>query len=146
MKKTKVWFLSTFLSIVLALSACALPAESTVQSSVSEDLSSDIQDREFAPQISESPFALSDICPYADQPYIVVNDNIPYFSEENLTTESFACYSDLDALGRCGVHFFVIDECFLHSSNKCRNNCIIYCYAVYFTSIVQSVHINFVYG
>lgn len=108
MKKTKVWFLSTVLSIVLALSACALPAESTVQSSVSEDLSSDIQDREFAPQISESPFALSDICPYADQPYIVVNDNIPYFSEENLTTESFACYSDLDALGRCGVAYACI--------------------------------------
>ncbi|MBE5928343.1 MAG: hypothetical protein E7267_03080 [Lachnospiraceae bacterium] len=40
-----------------------------------------------------------------DEPYIVVNDNIPYFSEKELelATDSYETYSELDGLGRCGV-------------------------------------------
>lgn len=37
----------------------------------------------------------------ASTPYVTVNDNVPYFSDEDLTTEAFEEYSDLDALGRC---------------------------------------------
>ena len=39
---------------------------------------------------------------YSGQPYTPVHDNIPWFSEEELTTQSFEQYSDLDNLGRCG--------------------------------------------
>lgn len=42
---------------------------------------------------------------YAGETYIVVNDNIPYFEEEEITTEAFEKYSDLDSLGRCGVAY-----------------------------------------
>lgn len=43
---------------------------------------------------------------YTDSPYIVVNDNVPYFSEEDLTrTDAFETYSELDSLGRCGVAY-----------------------------------------
>lgn len=38
-----------------------------------------------------------------DEPYIIVDDNIPGFTKEEITTESFEHYSDLDELGRCGV-------------------------------------------
>ena len=38
-----------------------------------------------------------------DDPYIVVNDNTPAFTEEEITTESFEQYSQLDELGRCGA-------------------------------------------
>ena len=37
-----------------------------------------------------------------DEPYTVVNDNIPTFTKDEITTESFEHYSDLDDLGRCG--------------------------------------------
>lgn len=43
--------------------------------------------------------------PYSDQPYAVVNDNVPYFSASDLTTEAFEVYSNLDDLGRCGVAY-----------------------------------------
>lgn len=56
-------------------------------------------------QLSESAFNISDIEPYSGQPYTVVNDNIPYFIEADLTTDSFEYYSDLDSLGRCGVAY-----------------------------------------
>lgn len=48
---------------------------------------------------------ISDIPEYSGEAYIAVNDNIPYFDEEYLTTEYFEYYSDLDSLGRCGEAF-----------------------------------------
>lgn len=42
-----------------------------------------------------------DIPAYSGQPYIVLNNNIPYFTEEDITTASFEQYGDLDKLGRC---------------------------------------------
>lgn len=39
---------------------------------------------------------------YSDSPYTTLNDNIPGFSEDDYTTESYEFYSELDRLGRCG--------------------------------------------
>ena len=44
---------------------------------------------------------LSELPAYSDSPYYVLNDNVPYFSEADFTTESFESYGDLDSLGRC---------------------------------------------
>ncbi len=43
-----------------------------------------------------------DIPAYAGDPYVVIDDNVPDFSEDDLTEESYEAYSDLDELGRCG--------------------------------------------
>lgn len=48
---------------------------------------------------------ISDIPEYSGEDYIAVNDNVPYFDEEDLTTEYFEYYSELDSLGRCGEAF-----------------------------------------
>lgn len=42
---------------------------------------------------------------YAGQPYAVIHDNLPFFTDEEKTVESFESYSELDALGRCGVAY-----------------------------------------
>ena len=47
--------------------------------------------------------SLSDIPAFSKDYYIVLNNNIPYFSTENLKANAYEYYSDLDALGRCGV-------------------------------------------
>lgn len=44
-----------------------------------------------------------DLPEYAGEPYVVINDNQPEFSKEELTDDSFETYSELDALGRCGA-------------------------------------------
>ena len=54
---------------------------------------------------SSGTFLLSDIPEYSGSPYVAVNGNVPYFSESDLTDVSFESYSDLDALGRCGVAY-----------------------------------------
>lgn len=40
---------------------------------------------------------------YAGEPYTVLNDNVPNFSKQDLVTDSYETYSELDSLGRCGV-------------------------------------------
>lgn len=48
---------------------------------------------------------LNDIPEYSENPYIELNENIPYFDETEYTTDAFEYYSELDELGRCGVAF-----------------------------------------
>lgn len=54
---------------------------------------------------SGSSLSLDDIPAYSGDPYVVLNDNQPDFDEDDLTTNSFEQYSDLDALNRCGVAY-----------------------------------------
>lgn len=48
---------------------------------------------------------ISEIPDYTHQKYVEINNNIPYFDEEDLSDESFERYSELDELGRCGVAY-----------------------------------------
>lgn len=57
---------------------------------------------------SNLPFDLSDIPSYSGNPYCEVNNNQPFFQADELTTESFKQFSELDSLGRCGVAFACI--------------------------------------
>lgn len=46
-----------------------------------------------------------------DEAYIKVNGNVPRFSEEEKkNAAAFESYSDLDALGRCGVAFACVGK------------------------------------
>lgn len=42
---------------------------------------------------------------YSGTPYVEVNSNVPYFTDEELTTTAFEMYSELDTLGRCGAAY-----------------------------------------
>ncbi|MCD7709139.1 MAG: DNA/RNA non-specific endonuclease, partial [Clostridiales bacterium] len=52
---------------------------------------------------TSSTFDLSTVPAYSGSPYAVVNGNVPYFTSSEITSKSFEAYSNLDALGRCGV-------------------------------------------
>ena len=53
---------------------------------------------------------MEDIADYNGNSYVIVNDNNPYFKEEEYTTDSFEKYSELDSLGRCGVAYANISK------------------------------------
>ena len=59
------------------------------------------------PTVTPEPvqITLADIPEYSGEPYVAINDNVPYFSDEDLTTASFEDYSQLDSLGRCGMAY-----------------------------------------
>lgn len=50
-----------------------------------------------------STFSISDVPKYSGSPYVVVHNNVPYFTDSDMTTTSYEYYSSLDSLGRCGV-------------------------------------------
>ena len=52
----------------------------------------------------------SDIPEYSGEMYILVNEDIPFFEERDLTTSSYVRYSSLDSLGRCGSNVMVVSS------------------------------------
>ena len=48
---------------------------------------------------------LVDVPEYTDEICVIINDNKPYFTEEDYTTNVFENYSELDYLGRCGIAY-----------------------------------------
>lgn len=55
--------------------------------------------------VNVSSYDLENVPPYNNEPYSIINNNIPNFTEEDLQRTSFENYSELDELGRCGVAF-----------------------------------------
>ena len=53
--------------------------------------------------ITAENITINTIPEYSGNPYIEINNNEPDFSEDEITTESYEYYSELDSLGRCGV-------------------------------------------
>ena len=82
MKRIQQISLSLFLLLCLLLSACgALPAG------------------------TPASFSLEDTPAFSGEPYVVLEDNQPGFTQEELTTQGFEEYSPLDLLGRCGTAY-----------------------------------------
>lgn len=63
-----------------------------------------------APAAPKKEFSLADIPAYSGSAFCVVNDNVPFFEEDELDGEAFEEYHPLDALGRCGTAFSRIGE------------------------------------
>lgn len=59
---------------------------------------------------SNESYDIENLPEYDGNSYVIVNDNIPYFKEEEYTTTSFEKYSELDLLGRCGVAYANISK------------------------------------
>ena len=73
--------------LISAGCSAAVPesAQSSQNSSVSESIS----------------YTLEDIPEYSGEPYTIISNNDPDFSESDLSAESFEEYGELDGLGRC---------------------------------------------
>lgn len=52
-----------------------------------------------------SNMELADIPEYAGSAYCEINGNVPAFGDDELVTDAFENYSDLDSLGRCGAAY-----------------------------------------
>lgn len=85
MHKLKRTILPFLLAVILVLSGC-------------ENLT---------PQ-QQAAIDLSSLPEYSGQAYVELNNNVPFFTEEDLTSASFEEYSPLDELGRCGTAYACI--------------------------------------
>ena len=87
MKKTSILLLSLLLSLCLLFSGCELPFPT-----------------DFGPSGdgSISYADLASIPAYSGSPYVILNNDVPTFTEEEITDVSYEFFSPLDSLGRCG--------------------------------------------
>lgn len=56
-----------------------------------------------ADKVEEPLVTLESIPEYSGEAYVAINGNEPYFTQAEITDEAYEIYSELDALGRCGV-------------------------------------------
>ena len=54
-------------------------------------------------KLVENSYNLGEIPEYNESSYVIINNNVPFFEQKDLTTKSYEKYSDHDKLGRCGV-------------------------------------------
>ena len=74
------------------------------------DILNNRENESFSNETIETNINISDIPEYQEKIYIEINNNKPYFTEEDYTKESFERYSNLDEIGRCGVAFANISK------------------------------------
>lgn len=116
MKRLYSTLLSLLLALALVLTGCGAPetpatspAESqSTQSALSSEPEADSSGAQGTSSAEQQPAEdtadLSSLPAYTGEAYVAVNNNQPYFSEEERqSTEDFETYSPLDSLGRCGV-------------------------------------------
>lgn len=97
-----VWLL--LLALCLSLSSClsfAVPGQNVQNPPPTVTDPAETDPAETDP--SSPDFILIDLPTYVGSAYAVLNNNIPVFSPEELTTEGYEFYSPLDSLGRCGT-------------------------------------------
>lgn len=106
MKHTNLKLLlgSLLLSLSLLFGGCSADESTDKNTRMSNETSDKLSD---TPSTS---YDLESIPEYSGEPYVTIHDNVPFFSEEELTTDSFETYSELDDLGRCGTAYANICE------------------------------------
>lgn len=83
--------LSLILALVLSIALCFVGCTATEVNSSDFSLSSNVIET-----VSGTP-------EFQGEPYVMINNNMPEFSDSDMVTESYEYYSPLDKLGRCGV-------------------------------------------
>ncbi|MCD7840784.1 MAG: DNA/RNA non-specific endonuclease [Erysipelotrichaceae bacterium] len=93
-RRKKKSFLKRFIMIMLSLAIIVFGGYI-----VSENVEIEIRWK------NNTSIDLDSIPEYDENPYVEINDNIPYFTDDEITTDVFEEYSELDSLGRCGVAY-----------------------------------------
>lgn len=112
----KYRLLALILGALLTLTACSIEiveeepvSAEPVAAVVSE---AEVSEPAEAPQTAADSgvITLDNIPEYAGEPYVEINGNVPEFSEDQFTTESYEFYTELDQIGRCGACYANIGQ------------------------------------
>lgn len=121
MTKLKKSLLPLLLALCLLLASCGAPSDTTSDvptepsesTAITEEVASpDLSPSEETEATSETPsdvpssepaLFIDGVPAFSGDPYVVINENKPVFTSDEITTDSFESYSPLDSLGRCGV-------------------------------------------
>ena len=91
-KKNKIKIIITFLICIVGYS---IYQGDDIQKYINNELKSE----------EVKSYNIGEIPKYTGESYIVINNNDPDFTEDDLSSKDFEEYSNLDYLGRCGVAY-----------------------------------------
>lgn len=83
--------------VMVFMSACAGKAEQEKTSANAQQETVPVSGTQ------QSDISMETIPEYGGEPYVVIDDNEPNFTEEELQPEAYETYGTLDALGRCST-------------------------------------------
>ena len=111
MKKKILKWLSPFIAAMMII-GCS-KAETKIQETTTETVVETTEETKSSLEWAEAEYMHavkshdgSETIPvYFGEQFIDLNEGVPYFTQEHMTTEMFEVYSSLDGLGRCGRAF-----------------------------------------
>lgn len=116
-KKISLSVISVIISLIFLFGCSANVVNNTTQQSTfvsntaSTINSQNSTENDFTSSTTtEQTFDISSIPEYNGSPYVEINDNVPQFTESEITTSSFEIYGDLDSLERCTTAFSCIGK------------------------------------
>lgn len=107
MKKGKSVILTAIAAVIVLITGwLQTPNDANTDTSqkIEQDVNQNMEQNNVS-NITMEEVSLETIPKYTDAPYVVINNNNPFFSESDYTETSFETYSDLDELKRCGVAY-----------------------------------------
>ncbi len=108
MKKGRITIIGVIVSLIVAISGYFQMDTEQIAETINEnrvEQSVEQTGQNEAGQNAGESVSIEAIPEYTGSAYVVINNNIPSFTEADYTKESFETYSDLDSLGRCGVAY-----------------------------------------
>lgn len=101
--RSTAWLLALIMALCLAVTGCdiSLGADPTEQKTEDNGVTPKPTDSASVGEQREAEKALG-VAKYSGTPYAELNNNTPTFEDDEITTESYEFYSELDELGRCG--------------------------------------------
>ena len=110
MKRRISGFLA-LIALILAMALCFTSCDALLKDILGEELGSLVSSiLNGGDDVNVPSVDLDSIPPFEDSPYVIINDNVPFFEEDEIVTESYEYFSELDALERCGVTIACIGQ------------------------------------
>ena len=103
-EKTNVKLLRICISFAIVI-VLALLSEYNIFKNENTVTSSNELSQENLISKNQANIDISDIPEYYGEIVIDINNNVPYFKDEEITTDEFEIYSEFDDLKRCGIAF-----------------------------------------
>ena len=106
-RKSWVWLIAFVVAFSILFTGCTSTPSTSNDDTKQTLIKDDTQKSTFTQEPTDiqgpqNSFDILNVPEYSDKAYIIINNNQPEFSKDDIKKEAYEFYSPLDSLGRCG--------------------------------------------